>query len=105
VAHAAHPELILVGGWQHAHAILAEVVALVDAGRRFGPGDMSDEVLDGYPVRFGPVSADRRIELLTYADWLNRRAPFDAVQLILPDRAGRWPDQTGYDAYPQPSLD
>lgn len=99
-----HPELVLVGRWQHAHAILASAVSLVTDGGRVMAGEESDEVLDGYSVRFGPVSDERRIELLTYADWANRRRPFQALQLILPDQSGRWPDDPHYDAYPQPVL-
>ncbi|MDQ6803609.1 MAG: DUF4262 domain-containing protein [Actinomycetota bacterium] len=100
----AHPELILVGRWQHAHPFLAQAVSLVKEGHRFAPGDSSTDVLDGYPVRFGVVSDFRRIELLTCVDWLNRGRAFSALQLILPDRAGRWPDDPAYDAYPQPLL-
>jgi hypothetical protein len=99
-----HPELILVGRWQHAHAILATVVSLIEEGRAFRPGDVTDCVLDGYDVRFGAVSPDRRSELLTYAAWLNRRRPFEALQVILPDRQGVWPDDPRYHAFPQPLL-
>ena len=99
-----HPELVLVGRWTRAHAILAAVVSLIDEGGRFGPDDRSDDVLDGYPVRFAAVSASRRTELLTYADWLHRRRPFDALQVVLPDREGTWPDEPGYSGYAQPLL-
>lgn len=99
-----HPELVLVGRWPHAHAIIASAVALVTAGRRLQDGETSDEVLDGYDVRFARVSEGRRVELLTYADWANGRRPFEAIQLVLPDSSGRWPDDPGYDSYPQPLL-
>jgi hypothetical protein len=99
-----HPELVLVGRWQHAHAILATVVSLIEDGARFQVGDVTEEVLDDYPVRFGAVSASRRIELLTYADWVNRRRPFDALQVILPDRQHNWPEEARYGGFPQPML-
>jgi hypothetical protein len=99
-----HPELVLVGRWQHAHAILAAAVALVEEGAAFVAGDETDEVLEGYTVCFREVSAPRREELLTYASWANRRRRFEALQLVLPDRAGRWPWTDSYDAYPQPLL-
>ena len=99
-----HPELVLVGRWQQAHAILAAAVALVSGGRRLAVGEISDEVLHGYDVRFGPVSDERRVELLTYVDWANRRRPFEALQMILPDSSGRWPEDPEYDSYPQPLL-
>ena len=100
-----HPELVLVGRWPAAHPILAEVVRLIENGQRFAAGDVSDDVLDGYDVRFGAVSDARRKELLTFADWAGRRRPFDALQLVLPDRDGRWPDDPAYDSVPQPLLD
>lgn len=99
-----HPELVLVGRWQHQHAILATAVSLIDDGARFAAGDETDQVLEGYPIRFVAVSEGRRQELLTYASWANRRQRFDALQLVLPDRRGRWPSDAGYDAYPQPLL-
>jgi hypothetical protein len=99
-----HPELVLAGRWRHAHGILGAAVELVGDGARLAPGDESDEVLEGYPVRFGPVSDEQRSELLTYAGWLYSGRAFPALQLILPDRAGRMPDDTGYDGYPQPLL-
>jgi hypothetical protein len=99
-----HPELVLVGRWQQAHAILAAAVDLISGSRRLAPGEVSDQVLQGYEVRFGPVSDEQRVELLTYADWANRRRPFEALQLILPDSSGRWPEDPDYNAYAQPLL-
>jgi hypothetical protein len=100
-----HPEIVLVGRWTHNHAILTSAVAQIDNGHRFQVGSVSDEVVQNYEVCFGAVSPARRDELLTYATWLNQGRPFDAVQLVLPDREGRWPWDDGYDSVPQPLLD
>jgi hypothetical protein len=99
-----HPELVLVGSWQYAHGILGAAVELVGEGARLAAGDESDDVVEGYPVRFGPVSDEQRVELLTHAEWLYGGKEFAALQLILPDGAGRMPDDAGYDGYPQPLL-
>jgi hypothetical protein len=99
-----HPELVLVGRWQHAHGILGAAVEVVQAGARLAPGDESDDVLEGYPVRFGAVSAARCADLLTHAAWLYRHRPFTALQVILPDGGGRMPDEPDYDGYAQPLL-
>jgi hypothetical protein len=99
-----HPEVILVGGWEHSHPYLNLVGDLVRAGRRFGPGDTSDGVLDGFGVRFAGVSDACRKELLTWADWAAGREPFEALQLVFPDPFGRWPEEDGYRGFPQPAL-
>ena len=99
-----HPEVVLVGGWQHAHAYLNVVGQMVEEGQRFTGGDTTDELLEGFTVRVGPVAEEPRRELLTWADWAVQRQPFDALQLILPDTAGRWPNDPNYHAFSQPLL-
>ena len=100
-----HPELVLVGRWKRSHAIIAAAVSAIEEGGRFEVGSTSDEVLEGYDVCFTAVAPERRTELLTYVSWANRRRPFEALQLILPDATGRWPWDMSYDAVPQPLLD
>lgn len=100
-----HPELVLVGRWNHNHAIIGSAVNLIKAGTRFDTGSRSDQVLEGYDVCFALVSPARRTELLTYADWANRRRPFEALQLVLPDASARWPWDDGYASVAQPLLD
>jgi hypothetical protein len=101
-----HAELVITGGMpdKQAHDILWEVVHLVEEGARFEPGDESDEILRDARVRFGPVSKSRRKELLTFADWAARRKRFEAVQILLPDRAGAFPTDAAYAGPPQPLL-
>lgn len=98
-------ELILVGRWAHAHRYLHVLVEMLREGHSFSSGDRTNQVLEGYEIAFGSVTASRRLELLTWADWANRREPFDALQVILPDRAGHWPTQPDYSSFPQPLLD
>jgi Domain of unknown function (DUF4262) len=102
-----HAEIALVGRIpdDKAHAILWEVVHLIEGGASFAPGDQSDLILRELPARFGPVSAHRRKELLTFADWAARRKRFEAVQLLVPDREGNFPGEAGYAGPPQPLLD
>lgn len=101
----AHPELVLVGHWKQNHAVIGGAVAAIERGERFEIGSTSDQVIEGYPVCFTAVTPLRREELLTYTSWLYRRKPFEALQLVLPDAAGRWPWEPGYDSLPQPLLD
>ena len=100
-----HPELVLVGRWKQNHAIVGAAVSAIEDGTRFEVGTVTDQVLEGYDVCFGEVAPARRIELLTYASWANGRRPFEALQLVLPDAAGRWPWDDGYDSVAQPLLD
>ena len=101
-----HPEIALTGPLpdDRAHDILWGAVTLIERGARFAPGDVSDEILDGLPARFGPVSAYWRKEVLTFADWAARRKAFEAVQLLWPDKAGHFPDAPEYAGPPQPLL-
>src|SRR5581483_1053184 len=97
----AHPELVLVGRWERAHSIMVAAVSLVKEGHHFVAGEQSQDVVQGFPVRFEPVSEVRRIELLTYASWANHHRPFEALQLVLPDATGRWPWDSAYSSHPQ----
>lgn len=99
-----HPELILVGEWQYAHQIINAAGELIRDGQRFQRGDRSTEVLDGLEVRFDSVSDTKGAELLTWAKWALRGRPLSALQLVLPDPQGRWPEDPDYHSFPQPSL-
>jgi hypothetical protein len=101
----AHPELVLVGRWGDNHSIVSAAVIEIENGSRFAAGDRSDAVLEDYEVCFGEVAPARRDELLTYASWANRRRPFEALQIVIPDGNRRWPWDAAYDSVPQPLLD
>lgn len=100
----AHPEIVLVGDWQYSRDLLNVAGDLVKEGSRFAPGDLTGEVLEGLEVRFASVDEAARLDCLTFADWAARRRPFAALQLLLPDAEGRWPDNPRYASKPQPLL-
>jgi hypothetical protein len=99
-----HPEVVLLGEWRHAHPFLNAVGDLVRDGRRFQAHDTSDQVLEGFVVRFDPVADVCRAELLTWAHWAVGRRDFGALQLVLPDTSHRWPEDPGYNGFAQPAL-
>ncbi|WP_210493982.1 DUF4262 domain-containing protein [Patulibacter sp. SYSU D01012] len=99
-----HPELVLVGDFAHAHAILAGTVDVVRRGGRLLPGAEVEGVIEGAPLRTVAVDARHRDGLLEYARWTHKGRGFQAVQLLVPDGAGRWPGDDGYAGVPQPSL-
>ncbi|WP_205698341.1 DUF4262 domain-containing protein [Conexibacter sp. SYSU D00693] len=93
-----HAELVLVGRFEHAHRTLAGLVERIAGGETLSAG----REVDG--VRLGAVSAMRRHELLQLSAWAAEGEPFDALQVLVPDEAGRFPDQDGYAGPPQPLL-
>jgi hypothetical protein len=99
-----HPEVVLTGDFVHAQELLAAVVLLVQRGERFLPGAETDGVLADGPVRFGAVDRRHHAGPLGYAGWVHRGRGFQAVQLLVPDGAGRWPTDEGYAGVPQPAL-
>jgi uncharacterized protein DUF4262 len=99
-----HPEIVLVGEWQHAHPYLNAVGELVREGHEFRDGSTTGELLDGFTVRFDEISDTCRVQLLTWSDWANSRSAFDALQLVLPDTNGRWPEDPDYNGFAQPVL-
>ena len=99
-----HPELVLVGDFPYAQDILESAVQLIQRGGRFLPGAQSEDLIDGEPVRFVAVAQAHHAPLLGYARWLHRGRGFQAVQLLVPDGDGAWPDKDGYAGVAQPSL-
>lgn len=65
------------------------------SGRHFTAGGAHDDFLEGYEVTF------RAVPPYQFAAWLGTGVrfydgeSFPALQLVYPDRAGRWPWQEG----------
>lgn len=99
------PELILVGDWKEPCEILHAVLASVfNQGTIPQPGDTSEQIFQEFSVKFGAVSEERRLALLTAADYFNEGRPFRTLQVIVPDSEHRFPDHPEYAGYPQPLL-
>ena len=85
-----HPEIVVFGlPSETAHAMIANAVVDIEAGRAFPPHSTSDEILDGYRCAFRPVHPNWHAPLLGTALWFYQHAAFDAVQCLWPDRDGR----------------
>ena len=63
----------------------------VSEGRQFLAGTKHEGILEGYPVRFFEVPKARYAEFLGSAMWAYEGDDFPAVQLVWPDKQGRWP--------------
>ena len=101
-----HPDLLVSGmAGRDAYDTLWVVVHLVlRRGARFADGDVSDEVLDGSTVRFAAIPEDAKRDHLTLTSGFYADEPFDALQVVFPDREGRWPWEPGSEAVPQRVL-
>lgn len=92
----AHPELILVGlPRQTMHDLLNGAADAIRAGARFGGGDVTDALLEGYDCTFRPVPDRLYRAYLGWAGWFYDGQPFPALQLVYPDRERRWPWDAG----------
>jgi hypothetical protein len=86
------PEIVVFGLPDDvAHELLDLVADLAADGRRFLAGSVHDDLLEGYPVRFRAVPKAHFGAYLGAAVWAHEGDGFDAVQLIWPDKQGRWP--------------
>ena len=89
-----HPEVIVFGLPNQAMQGVVDCIAgLVKGGVRFGDGDESDEVLDGYVCTFRRVLPAHYPAHLGYAKWFYKSREFPAIQCVWPDKAGHFPWQ------------
>lgn len=94
------PEVIIFGlPAKTAHTILNDICEHAARGSRFSAGDRTDELLKGLDVCFTEVPLELYPEYLGFALWFygSLPDPFPAIQLVWPDRAGKFPWEPGYD--------
>jgi hypothetical protein len=92
-----HPELLLYGlGFDDSATVLTGLADAVRSGRRFAHGDLDSDTFNR-PVAFVAIPPDecfgRFVVTIEYY-----AANFDALQVVTPDRAGRFPWHAEYDA-------
>ena len=90
------PEIALFGlrvpDMQH---WLNDIGEQIRSGRPPMPNERRDGVLPDFPVAFRPVHDSWYRELFGYAVWFTQRPPLPIVQVIWPDREGRFPWDEG----------
>lgn len=90
------PEVILFGLEQEvAQDLLNAIADEASEDRKYVDGSRHDDVLVGYPVRFLAVPKERYAEYLGTAVWAYEGMDFPCVQLVWPDKQGRWPWDPG----------
>ena len=87
-----HPELITFGlDHRVAHDLLTTAAQAAAEGRTYAAGEESDDFLEGYPVRFVAVGPQWLGAFMGYAQWFHETTDVPVLQLVWPDREGRWP--------------
>jgi hypothetical protein len=101
-----HPELIIFGlPPDVARPALHSVAGDIIAGRRtVRPGQHADDVLEGHQAQFVPVSEPERHLPAAALFYAGTGTAIRALQIVWPDRYGRWPWQTGTRVADMPVL-
>lgn len=90
------PDVIVFGlDDEVAHELLNALADEADDGKRFLADSKHDGLLVDYPVRFVQLPRDRYPTLLGSAMWAYEGDDFTCVQLVWPDKQGRWPWEPG----------
>lgn len=91
-----HPELIIVGlKYESMFGILDVCGVDVRNGRRFEDGKVYDDCLEGYAAIFRSVPKFEYRNYIGYACWFDGSWDIPVLQLIYPDKEGRWPWDEG----------
>jgi hypothetical protein len=96
-----HPELVIFGLSSDASkSIINDIRDRAKAGQKFADGDICDDVLVGANVSFARVPLQAYDTYLGTAIWFYSKSPrpFPCLQIVWPDREGRFPWDTGFDA-------
>jgi hypothetical protein len=78
-----------------AHELLNVLTDECDDGKKFAGGEKHEGLLVDYPVRFVAVPEAVLADYFGMALWAYEGTPFPAVQLVWPDKQGRWPWSEG----------
>ena len=93
-----HPDLLIMGlDNQQMHTVLCAAVNQIEQGTRFNPNEYYDEVLVGYQVAFVEVD-DIRDDRYPMSMDIHLYGDVQGLQLVWPDRAGRFPWHNDFDS-------
>jgi len=87
-----HPEIIMFGmSPRQLHAFINECGHQIKAGKRMPTDQHVHDILEGYPCVFKNVPRDQYYDHVGYARWYYEGDDFPLIQLVWPDRDGRFP--------------
>ena len=104
-----HPELLIMGLPRDvSYQLLHEAVGQIQKGKKYS-AESDDTELASFPLAFRSVDIGQYRPYLGYGIWFyeNCPTPFPALQMVWPDKEGKFPWQDGYDERflaHQPSL-
>lgn len=91
-----HPEVIIIGQKPElGHSVINHVRDRLRAGERFVPGERYGGFLEGYDVTFIEVDREEYPEHLGWCRWFYDGDDFPALQIVWPDKRGRFPWEEG----------
>jgi hypothetical protein len=93
-----HPEFVVFGLKDTvAHDLLTQLVDRVKRRETFHPGRNYDDILEAFRCRFVSVDPEWYSAFLGYAQWFyEAKDGFPFLQLVWPDKQGRYPWEGGY---------
>jgi hypothetical protein len=94
------PEVLIFGlPSDSAQTIINDISDRAKDGERFFAGETSDLFLKGYDVTFVEIPFEAYQEHFGFAMWFyaSLPKPFPALQLVWPDRSGKFPWDAGFD--------
>lgn len=87
-----HPELVVVGlDDETIQELVNEIGEAVANGAAFADGMTSGDFLEGYDVTFRALPPALRSTHFAWADRFYGDSEFAVLQVVYPDRKGRWP--------------
>jgi hypothetical protein len=95
-----HPEIVIFGANRNdSAAFINDICDRAAKGKRYAAGDVSDDLVPGCRLCFVDVPLERYGEYLGTAIWFYAKSPrpFPCLQLVWPDKEGRFPWQETFD--------
>ncbi|HBO37552.1 MAG TPA: DUF4262 domain-containing protein [Pasteurellaceae bacterium] len=96
-----HPEIIIIGlsGKQAQQLLNIAAVKVFGAKEKIEPYKKYEYFTESLSVAFVPVDLEHYGEYLGYANWYygSMSKPYPVLQMVWPDREGKYPWEPGYD--------
>jgi hypothetical protein len=93
-----HPEIIIFGlDVATMHQLINDIGKHVRNGAQYEHGQIADNLIEGYSCAFRLVNPLQYRENCTWAVWFYKHTDFPVLQLYWPDKAGRYPWDSGFE--------